>query len=102
MRARQPSVPKTMVVGVGAAPVRVTSILRFGAALEQDFDDRPVGAGAAQDRDGLGRGHPTALGRRDDPEPAYGAPHDEVVVVDLDRLPGLHDGATPSCAEPGE
>src|SRR6478672_4214443 len=99
MRARQPSVPKTMVVGVGAAPVRVTSILRFGAALEQVLDDRTVGAGPAQDRDGLGRGHPTPLGWCDDPQSVSGTPDDEVVVVDLDGLPGLHDCAGAASAE---
>ena len=50
---------QTMVVGDGAAPVRVTSILRTGAARQQALDERAVGARPAQDRDRLRGSHPT-------------------------------------------
>src|SRR5829696_2429813 len=100
IRARQPSVPNTIRVGDGAAPVRVTSVLRFGAAFEQPLDERPVGRGRAQDGDGLRRGHPTPLWWRDDPQAPGGAPDDQVVIIDLDRLPGLDDRPGAACTEP--
>ena len=43
--------------------------------------------------------HATALGWRDDPEPAVDAPDDEVVVVDLDGLAGLDDAPAAARAE---
>ena len=68
-------------------------VLRFGAALEELLDERAVRGGPAQDRDRLGGGHATALGRGDDAESPADPPDDEVVVLDLDPLPGLDDRA---------
>src|ERR671910_917803 len=102
MRARQPSVPKTIRVGDGAAPVRVTSVLRFGAAFKQPLDERPVRRSPAQDGDGFRRGHPTALRRRDDPEVPGRPADDQVVLVDLDGFARLDDRSSAACAECSE
>ena len=86
MRARQPSVPKTMSVG-GRAPLGRAHLGPSGPA-QRSMSARTrldVRRGAAQHGDGLGRGHATALGRDDDPEPSVQASDDEVAVLDRRR-----------------
>src|SRR6266704_2746874 len=102
MRARQPSVPNVMVVGAGAGPGMVTSVLRLGAALQEPLDGRTVRAGPAQDRDRLRRRHPTPLRWRDDAQPVADATDDQVVVLDVDRLARLDHRTGAARTEPGQ
>src|SRR5512140_3942218 len=86
IRARQPSVPKTMVVGSGARRTSVNSYLRNRAALDQCLDEGQIGPRPAQHGERLRGGDATALGRGDDTEPPTDAPHDQIVGLDGHRL----------------
>src|SRR6476646_9929181 len=99
IRARQPSVPKTMVVGAAGPLVVVRSASRFGTAVEHPPDHRDVRRRTAKHGQGLRGGHATPLQRRDDAHPAADPAHDEVVAVDLHGLAALHDGTLAACAD---
>src|SRR3954453_1042578 len=95
IRARQPSVPNTIVVGAGGPLVMGRAASRFGTAVQHPPNGRDVRSRASQQGEGLGGGHATPLQRLDDAEPAADPADHEVIGLALDGLARLDDATGP-------
>src|SRR3954462_13391920 len=95
IRARQPSVPNTIVVGAGGPLVMVRSASRFGTAVQHPPNSRDVRSRASQQGEGWGGGHATSRQGPHAAAPAADPADHEVIGLDLDGLARLDDATGP-------